>query len=96
MSDLERFRDVRRRLGLSHERMAEFLDVASDRTVRYWEDGKRDIPGPVKLLIDLVVYVPEAREYLRLNYLERREKSNAPEEDAANVGEGHRPDNGSL
>ncbi len=42
----EQFRDGRRNLGLSTKNLAELFGVSSGRTVRRWEAGERDIPGP--------------------------------------------------
>jgi len=40
------FRSCRHALGLSAQGMAAALRVADGRTVRRWERGDRDIPGP--------------------------------------------------
>jgi len=45
------FKAARHALGLSAEGMAKALQVASGRTVRRWEAGDRDIPGPVKIAL---------------------------------------------
>lgn len=54
----------RHALGLSAEGFARLVRVQSGRTVRKWEAGDRDIPGPVTALLDLADAVPEAREWL--------------------------------
>jgi len=41
---------LRRKLGLSVARLATVLRV-TPRSVRRWEDGTRDIPGPVQVLL---------------------------------------------
>lgn len=56
------FRSARHALGLSAEGMARFARVSSGRTVRRWEEGTREIPGPVQLLVELALQVPEVRE----------------------------------
>lgn len=44
-------KSARHALGLSAEGMARALQVSSGRTVRRWEAGDRDIPGPVKVAL---------------------------------------------
>lgn len=60
------FRKARRKLGLSQAQVAALLEVASDRTVRRWEDGEREIPGPAAVLMRWLAWgkkpaVPEGR-----------------------------------
>lgn len=62
----EHLKLVRQRLGLSVEAFARAVQVSSGRTVRKWEAGDRDIPGPLKTLLELVEAVPEARAWLSL------------------------------
>ncbi len=45
------FKAARHALGLSAERLARLFKVSSGRTVRRWERGDRDIPGPAKVLM---------------------------------------------
>tara|TARA_R110002020_G_scaffold467007_1_gene690138 strand:- start:118 stop:315 length:198 start_codon:yes stop_codon:yes gene_type:complete len=47
----KQFATARRKLGLSQADVALMFKVASDRTVRRWEMGERDIPGPVIVLM---------------------------------------------
>lgn len=54
----------RHALGLSAEGFARLVRVQSGRTVRKWEAGDRDIPGPVTVILDIAEAVPEAREWL--------------------------------
>lgn len=54
----------RHALGLSAERFARLVRVRSGRTVRKWEAGDRDIPGPVEVIVELAEAVPEARGWL--------------------------------
>ena len=58
------FRAIRHRLGLSQAQLARALRVQSDRTIRKWEQGERDIPGPAQVLMALLVEVPAARKWL--------------------------------
>ena len=62
----KQFQDLRERLGLSQAELALVLGIASDRTVRRWELGERDIPGPVIVLMKLIIRSAEARELLGL------------------------------
>ena len=55
---------ARHALGLSAEGFARLVRVESGRTVRRWESGERDIPGPVIVLVELVQTCPQARERL--------------------------------
>ena len=45
------FRKIRHSLNLSTERLARLLEISSGRTIRRWEAGDRDIPGPAKVLM---------------------------------------------
>ena len=45
------FKEARRAFGLSAEGFARLVHVESGRTVRRWEAGERDIPGPVIVLV---------------------------------------------
>jgi DNA-binding transcriptional regulator YiaG len=47
----EELKSARHALGLSAEGFARWVNVASGRTVRKWEAGDRDIPGPVSVLV---------------------------------------------
>ena len=48
----QQFREARRELGLSQIKLAKALQV-TERTVRRYEYGEVEIPGPVEVLIDL-------------------------------------------
>lgn len=54
----------RHALGLSAEGFARLVRVQSGRTVRKWEAGERDIPGPVEVIIEMTEALPEARDWL--------------------------------
>ena len=41
-------------LGLSAEGFAKLVRVERGRTVRQWEAGERDIPGPVVILVEAI------------------------------------------
>ena len=48
------FRKIRHTLDLSAQHMARALGVSDGRTVRRWEAGDRDIPGPAIKLMRLL------------------------------------------
>jgi DNA-binding transcriptional regulator YiaG len=50
---------ARHTLGLSAAALARAVGVASERTVRRWEAGSRDIPGPVVRLVELWLDNPQ-------------------------------------
>ena len=49
------FRKWRKKMGLSQEQLANLLQVRSGRTVRRWEAGDREIPGPVRVLMKWLI-----------------------------------------
>lgn len=59
---------IRHALGLSAEGFARLTLTASGRTVRRWEDGSQDIPGPVQVLAGAIRDVPELRDHLNLQW----------------------------
>jgi DNA-binding transcriptional regulator YiaG len=65
----KQLKSARHMLGLSVEGFAHLLGVGSGRTVRRWEDGAKDIPGPVKVLVLAMLSSEAVRGYfgLRLN-----------------------------
>jgi len=48
----EGFKTARKKLGLSQNALARLFRVSSGRTIRKWENGERDIPGPAQVLMD--------------------------------------------
>jgi len=52
---------IRNDLGLSQSQFARMVGVASDRTVRRWEEGERDVPGSVILIIYVMSKIPAAK-----------------------------------
>lgn len=56
-------REVRTALGLSAEGFARLMRVESGRTVRRWEAGERDIPGPVEVLASALMESRSVRRY---------------------------------
>ena len=66
-------KSARRALGLSAEGMARVMHVASGRTVRRWESGTQDIPGPVVVLATAILAVPALRAHLGLDIASRVE-----------------------
>jgi DNA-binding transcriptional regulator YiaG len=60
----DELKDARHALGLSAESFARVVNVESGRTVRRWESGERDIPGPVQVIVDLALNIPAVRKRL--------------------------------
>ena len=50
----EELKSARRSLGLSCEKFAQRVGVASGRTVRRWEAGDREIPGSIAIILSLI------------------------------------------
>lgn len=59
----EEFRAARAALGLSAEGFAKLVRVESGRTVRRWEAGERDVPGPVQVLTEALLASRAVRRY---------------------------------
>ncbi len=56
------FKTIRHALGLSAQGLARLLRVSDGRTVRRWEAGDRDIPGPaqgIMLLLEREKITPD-------------------------------------
>tara|TARA_Y100001963_G_scaffold27757_1_gene37755 strand:- start:845 stop:1054 length:210 start_codon:yes stop_codon:yes gene_type:complete len=62
------FKATRRDLGLSLAEVADAFRVESDRQVRRWETGERDIPGPAQVLMDLLGTHPDLLEEIEFDY----------------------------
>lgn len=60
-------KSARHALGLSAEGFAKWVRVESGRTVRRWESGERDIPGPVQVLVEAAVTSRAVRRHFGLN-----------------------------
>ena len=60
------FKSARRTLNLSVEGCADLLRLGAHGgdTVRRWERGARDIPGPVVVLMELLLRYNEVQEML--------------------------------
>ena len=56
-------KSARHALGLSAEGFARLVRVESGRTVRRWEAGDRDIPGPVTLIVEALMGSAEVRRH---------------------------------
>ncbi len=50
----QEFKTIRHTLGLSAQGLARLLRVSDGRTVRRWEAGDRDIPGPAQVVMRLL------------------------------------------
>ena len=59
-------RAARAALGLSTAAFARLVQVESGRTVRRWESGERDIPGPVAVLVGALVASADVRKFFGL------------------------------
>ena len=57
-------KSARHALGLSAEGLARVVGVESGRTVRRWEAGERDIPGPVIVVMRLLEQSADVRRRL--------------------------------
>ena len=49
------FRQARKKLGLTQKQMAKRLRLKSDRAIRRYESGEREISGPIELLIEKIL-----------------------------------------
>lgn len=58
---------ARHALGLSAEGFATLVNVQGGRTVRKWEAGDRDIPGPVTVLTTALMESRDVRRYFGLS-----------------------------
>lgn len=59
-------RTGRHALGLSAEGLARLVQVESGRTVRRWEAGERDIPGPVTVIVGALMESRAVRRHFGL------------------------------
>ena len=59
----ETLKSARNTLGLSAEGFAKLVKVESGRTVRRWEAGERDIPGPVVVIVGALMESRAVRRY---------------------------------
>lgn len=58
---------ARHALGLSAEGFASWVNVQGGRTVRRWEAGDRDIPGPVRVLVTAAMESQDVRRHFGLS-----------------------------
>jgi DNA-binding transcriptional regulator YiaG len=56
-------RSARTALSLSAESFARLIRVESGRTIRRWEAGEREIPGPVEVLTEALMSSRAVRRY---------------------------------
>lgn len=68
----EELKTARRAFGLSQSEFAQLFKVKADRTVRRWEEGEQEIPGPIIVLLELLLDCREARQALGLTIREPR------------------------
>lgn len=62
----EELKAARHALGLSAEGFAAWVQVQGGRTVRRWEAGERDIPGPVAVLVQAAMQSAAVRDHFGL------------------------------
>ena len=62
-------RDFRLRFSLSVDKLARLFKTTA-RSVRRWEDGSREVPGPAEVLCHVIVNSREARSLLQLEPFE--------------------------
>lgn len=48
------FKAIRERAGLTQGQLAERLRLSDSRTIRRYEDGSREVSGPVAILMELL------------------------------------------
>lgn len=60
-------KSARHALGLSAEGFARLVQVESGRTVRRWESGERDIPGPVTVIVRALMDSRAVRRHFGLS-----------------------------
>lgn len=70
----DEFRAIRNGLGLSAEGLATILQVHSGRTVRRWEAGEREVPGPVAVLLSALMESEAVRQYFGCRLIAEREQ----------------------
>lgn len=63
-------KSARHTLGLSAEGFAQLMRVQSGRTVRKWEAGDRDIPGPVEVLTEALLASAAVRRHFGITIAE--------------------------
>lgn len=66
----EEFKRLRQSWGLSQNDIADLLGVADGRTVRRWEAGTREQPGPVVVLMRILEQHPWLLRDLKEGLLE--------------------------
>ena len=57
---------ARHAFGLSAEGFAQLVRVESGRTVRRWESGERDIPGPVLVIVEAILNSRAVRKHFKI------------------------------
>jgi DNA-binding transcriptional regulator YiaG len=69
------FQALRDRLGLSARSVARLFRVSGERTVRRWETGDRDIPGPAQVLIECLASgrLPDLEPYRKRQHRPRHD-----------------------
>lgn len=71
-------KSARHALGLSAEGFARLVRVESGRTVRRWESGERDIPGPVVVIVDAIMASGAVRRHFGVSLTPPAETPSGP------------------
>lgn len=45
---------IRERAGLTQAGLSALLRISDGRSIRRWEDGSREVSGPVSILLELI------------------------------------------
>ena len=70
----EQFKKARLKLGLSQAELARAFNLGADRIVRRWEEGEKELPGTVILLMEIAVEFPEIRRWLGIDDNDRQDR----------------------
>lgn len=60
-------KSARKALGLSAAGLARLVRVAEGRTVRRWESGESEVPGPVSALLEAILEDRAVRRYFKVD-----------------------------
>lgn len=61
----DEFRQIREELGVTQTRLAKIFKVTA-RSIRHWESGDREIPGPAEVLIEALQVVTDLQRHFGL------------------------------
>lgn len=49
-----KFKSIRERAGLTQDQLARLLRLSDSRTIRRYEEGSRQVSGPVSILMEML------------------------------------------